>query len=93
MMMWFWNAAVFISSIAFVYISNCDWYRVQRVSESVYKKNYVWRKQKLGDSSSDQVSGVAACKQRKNGTIMPWNMTCIYNSEQPLLKLELLLIG
>lgn len=65
----------------------------QRVSESVYKKYYVWRKQKLGDSSSDQVSGVAACKQRKNGTIMPWNMTCIYNSEQPLLKLELLLIG
>lgn len=65
----------------------------QWVSESVYKKNYVWRKQKLGDSSSDQVSGVAACKQRKNGTIMPWNMTCIYNSEQPLLKLELLLIG
>lgn len=64
-----------------------------RVSESVYQKNYVWRKQKLGDSSSDQVSGVAACKQRKNGTIMPWNMTCIYNSEQPLLKLELLLIG
>lgn len=32
----------------------------QRVSESVYKKNYVWRKQKLGDSSSDQVSGVAS---------------------------------
>lgn len=53
----------------------------QWVSESVYKKNYVWRKQKLGDSSSDQVSGVAACKQRKNGTIMPWNMNCIYNSD------------
>lgn len=43
----------------------------QRVRESVYKKNYVWRKQKLGESSSNQVSGVSACEQRKNGTIMP----------------------
>lgn len=24
----------------------------QRVSESVYKKNYVWRKQKLGDTAA-----------------------------------------